>query len=404
MIDITTQLLHFIDPDCLEFDAEITRQAPLPGGRFAVALDRTYFYPTGGGQEHDLGRLGEAQVLDVYKDEEAGWTTHVVDRQLPDGAVHGVIDGERRRRHRQHHSAQHLLSGCFVEALGRETLSANINGETASTLDLEGPEPGKEALLQVETLANRRIWEDRPVKTYFISPERLAEIPLRKPPKVTSDIRIVEIDGLDYSPCGGTHVQRTGAIGVVKITRVEKVKDKTRVHFVAGERAVALFQAAYDVASGLALELTVGMNDLSEAVRRLAEQAKTAQRELSRLQAEMLAVEAERLYTAAENNNGRRLVLAALGERSMNDLRALAKALGARPGCVALLAGEENGHVSLAAACAPDAGLHAGELLRRYIPLINGRGGGDTTLAQGGGAASHAVVQRLLDQARNDLR
>lgn len=402
-MDVNTQLMHFSDPECLEFDAKIVSQAALPGGRFAVALDHTYFYPTGGGQEHDLGRLGNANILEVYKDDDEKRTIHVVDRELPSGGVHGIIDGERRRRHRQHHTAQHLLSGCFVRALGCETISANINGDTPSTLDLDGVEPDRQALQKVEMLANRIIWEDRPVKTYFVSPAHLAEVPLRKPPKVTSDIRIVEIDGLDYSACGGTHVTCTGSIGVVKITRVEKVKEKTRVHFVAGERALELFQAAYDVAGGLALELTVGMNDLPEAVRRLSEQAKTAQRELGRLQAELLDLEAERLYAMAEVHGGRRLVFIMLGQRPMNDLRQLAKALGSRPGCVALLAGEENGRVSLVAACSPDSGLHAGELLRRYIPLISGRGGGDAALAQGGGAAALEQVQQLFKQARADL-
>ena len=398
-MDFSTQLLHFSDPACVEFDALATSVYPLTGGRFGVILDRTYFYPTGGGQEHDLGWLNNAQVLDVFKDEEAGQTVHVVKIDLPLGPVHARIDVERRRRHRQHHTAQHLLSGCFVQALDRETHSANINGDTPSTLDLDSPEPDRAALLQVETLANHLIWENRPVRSYVVSPDKLAQIPLRKAPKVSADIRIVEIDGLDYSACGGTHVAFTGEIGVVKIVRVEKVKDRVRVHFVAGERAVELFQVAFEAAGGLALELSVGLAELPEAVRRLADQARTAQRELNRLLAEEVGREAGRLYEQAHVRGERRLAVAVFEDRTAQELRALAKALAERPGLVAVLAARDGERVSLVVACGAGGGQNAGELLRQLLPLVGGRGGGDASVAQGGGSTSPEQWHALQDAA-----
>ena len=410
-MDITSQLLHFTDPLCLEFDAQVVETLTVPDGKLGVVLDRTYFYPTGGGQEHDVGRLGEAQVLDVYKDESRGVLIHVVDREPATGLVAAAglvgarIDRSRRLRHMQHHTAQHLLSHCCVQLLGLETASANINGDTPSTLDLDGDEPGKDDLLRVETLANEIIAEDRPVRTYFVAPERLHTIPLRKPPKVSEDIRIVEIDGLDYSACGGTHAATTGGIGVVKILRSERVKEKTRLHFIAGSRAVEYFQSLHETVSRLAGAMSVHPQELSVAVERVADQLKAAQRELGRLRAEMLVAEARQLFAQAEVHEDRRLILASFTGRTMNDLRLLAKELSSMPGTVAILASEESGEaktpqVLLVVACAADSGLQAQDLLRGLLPKFNGKGGGDASLAQGGGSLASGELGSLLEAAR----
>jgi alanyl-tRNA synthetase len=410
-MDKTSQLLHFTDPLHVEFDAQVVETLGLPDGRLGVVLDRTYFYPTGGGQEHDTGRLGDANVLEVFKDEQRGVLIHVVDREpatglvAAAGLVSAAIDRPRRLRHMQHHTAQHLLSHCCIHLLGLETVSANINGDTPSTLDLDGDMPGEDALLRVETLANQVISEDRPVRTYFVAPEKLQSIPLRKPPKVSEDIRIVEIDGLDYSACGGTHVATTGGIGVVKILRTERVKDKTRLHFVAGSRAVEYFQTLHETVSGLAAAMSVHPQELTAAVERQAEQLKAAQRELGRLHGEMLVTKARQFYAQAEAHGDQRLILAAFTGYTMNDLRLLAKEMRLLPGAVAFLASEEAGNaelkqVFLVVACAADSSLRAQDLLRELLPMINGKGGGDASLAQGGGSAAPGQIRSLLDAAR----
>jgi len=353
-------------------------------------------------------------VLDVFKDEERGINIHVVDREpatglvAAAGLVSAAIDRPRRLRHMQHHTAQHLLSHCCVQVLGLETISANINGDSPSTLDLDGSEPGKDALLRVETLANEIITEDRPVRTYFVAPERLHTLSLRKPAKVSEDIRIVEIDGLDYSACGGTHVARTGSIGVVKILRTERVKDKTRLHFLAGSRAVEYFQLLHDTTSRLAALMSIHPQELTAAVQRQADQLKSTQRELGRLQAEMIVAEAFRLYAQAEVYNNRRLIIESFSGRPMNDLRALAKELRMQPGAVAVLASQETGSkpdqpVQVVVGCAADAGLKAHELLQLLLAQINGKGGGDASLAQGGGLATAGQIHELLVTARMNL-
>jgi len=405
-MDISSQLLHFTDPLHMDFDAQVVEILRLSDGRLGVLLDRTYFYPTGGGQEHDTGRLGETQVLDVYKDESRGVLIHVVDREpAPAGLVSASIDRPRRLRHMQHHTAQHLLSHCCVQLLGMETVSANINGDTPSTLDLDGDEPSIDNLLQVESLANIIITEDRPVRTYFVAPDQVHTIPLRKPPKVSEDIRVVEIDGLDYSACGGTHMATTGGIGVVKILRTERLKGKTRLHFIAGGRAVEYFQSLHETVSRLAGAMSVHPHELAAAVERQADQLKFAQRELGRVQGEMLAAEARQLYAHAEPLDAGRLILAGFTGRTMNDLRLLAKEIRLFPGAVAILTSIEAGNsestpVLLVVTCAADSGLRAMDLLRELLPKINGKGGGDASLAQGGGSLASGQLESFLETAQ----
>lgn len=400
----TRQLLHFHEPDRFEFEADIIEKNPKGQGRFEVILEHTYFYPTGGGQEHDEGTLGGARVVDVYKDETRGLTVHLVDGDATGARVRGIIDADRRRRHMQHHTAQHLLSGCFANILGLETVSANINGDSPSTLDLDGREPDRDSLREVEAAANRLIWEDREVRTYFAAPERLKEIPLRKAPKVTEDVRIVEIDGLDWSACGGTHVQRTGQIGVVKIVRIEKVKEKTRVHFVAGQRAFEHYSHAAEVGAELAAELSVGLMDLPAAVGRMAEQIKTQQRELGRLQAQATFAIADRLLREAEDFGGLRLAATDLDDCEMKDLRAIGRELLKAPRVVAVLGSSGGGRVSLLAACSADSGCDASRILKAALSKIDGRGGGDSQLAQGSGAGGAEQLSVVLDEARRLIR
>lgn len=400
---MSNQNLYFDDPYCFTFEAQVMEQFPLPNGRHGVILERTYFYPTGGGQEHDCGWLGEQPVLEVFSDPKRSVTVHVVAQPLQVQRLLARIDAERRLRHMEHHTAQHLLSYCFRDTFGWETLSANINGDTPSTLDLQAEEPTAEQIAQVEALANRLIRNNLVVKSYYVSPAQAAALPLRKPPPNKETIRIVEIEGLDYSACGGTHVRQTGAIGVVKILRSERLRGKTRIHFVAGSRALEAFQKAYAVAHGLAAQLSVGLLELPAAVQRLSDQLKNTQRELNTWKERGLLSQAQRLYQEAQHLAGRRLVLAALQEYSLSDLRALGKHLASLPGAVAVLMSHEGERLNVVSACSSDSQLSARNLLQATLEPFGGRGGGDEHLAQGGVVESAAQPGDLLEAARRFL-
>ena len=397
---IDDQLLYQQDPLRLEFDAQVREKVALPGGRLGLILERTYFYPTGGGQEHDTGSIGPARVLDVYKQGEPPVLVHVVDQDVPPGTTPARIDALRRLRAMQHHTAQHLLSQCFLRLHGLETLSANINGDTPSTVDFVYTELSHEQLRQVEDLANQVIYENRVVKSYFVAPEDIARVPLRRPPKVSENIRIIEIDGYDHSACGGTHVPQTGVIGVVKILRTERQNEKTRVHFIAGWQALETFQATHAILGSLAGQLNVGLAELDQAVQRQAELLRAAQKELQGLRLEHLGWEARTLAEQAVPYGERRVVVSSYENRPVSELRALADHLRGMPGIAAVLAGYAGQKLSLVVACTPQSGLDARQLLQTLLAEVGGRGGGDAQIAQGGGSASPEQLQALLERAR----
>jgi alanyl-tRNA synthetase len=303
----------------------------------------------------------------------------------------------------QHHTAQHLLTGCFVHLLGYETVSAHISGYTPSTIDLEAESASAEDLLRVEDLANQIITGNRAVKTYFVSPDELQNIPLRKPPPAVEQVRIVEIDGFDYSACGGTHCLQTGMIGVLKVLKTERQNEKLRVSFVAGEQALEYFREYQRVTVDLAGHLSVGYQEVTEAVLRLEEGLKSVQKELSALRMERVGVEAQKLADEAERVGNRCLVLASFLERPADELRALAKELKEMAQVVALLASYDGRKVTAIAVCGEASGMDARVLLNAVLEKIGGRGGGDAHLAQGGGAASEEEFEGLFEGVRELL-
>lgn len=398
------QLLYQEDVLKLEFEANVIQKIIAPGGAIGIILDQTYFYPTGGGQEHDTGWLGEARVLDVYKEGQPIALVHIVDRDLPLGSVKGLIDQMRRLRHMQHHTAQHLLTQCFVRLLGCETVSANINGNSPSTLDLEATTVvNKTDLVRVENLANAIVYENRVIKTYFVEPEEVRHLPLRKPPPAVERIRIVEIDGYDYAACGGTHCTQTGMIGAIKILKAERQNDKVRISFVAGWQALEHYQTCYQTISDLSSQMSVGITELAQAMQRQAEQLKLTQREVQALKAEKLALEARQMAVDGQAIGERRLILAGYQNRPPSELRALADELKKMPGIIALLASFDEHKVSLVVTCAPDTGFSARELLSQILETVGGRGGGDRQIAQGGGTVTEEQYQLLLKTAETKI-
>lgn len=396
---MNSQLLYLNDVTTLDFQAQVLQKVELPDNREGVILDRTFFYPTGGGQENDTGTLGNARVVDVFKDETQTETIviHVIEGELPLGPVSGKINAERRLRHMQHHTAQHLLSQCFIDLFDIESISSNINGYTPSTLDLAVGGLTRSQLDQIEDLANHIASETRPVRTYFVTPEQLRDLPLRKPPKVNENIRIVEIDGYDYTPCGGTHCISTGQIGGVKIIKSERQGDLTRIYFVAGVQALQYFREYQDTVLAIANQMSIHPQEVFPSVQRLLEQLKTSQRELQSLRQAQLANEARELADRSTSYGSWRGVFASFVNRPVPELRILAENLKTIPGIVAVLASYDGQKISLVVTCTEDTEIAARELLVKILAPLNGRGGGDQQIAQGGGPATADQFQQFPD-------
>ncbi|MFN7209405.1 MAG: alanyl-tRNA editing protein [Aggregatilineales bacterium] len=393
---MTTERLYYADSYTLSFEAdvlEITTHAERP----ALVLNRTYFYPEGGGQPADRGTLNGVRVLDVQSRPSDRAVLHVLEAPLQARRVTGEIDGERRRDFRLHHSGQHILSQALERAAAARTLSVHMS-EASMTIDVDRVDIAPEEWEAVENLANRIVLEDRPVRAWFPKPKELAALNIRKLPDVEGKVRVVDVGGFDLTACGGTHVARTGEIGVIKIVKAERRGESTRLEFKCGERALRDYRAKNDVANRLAASLTVGYWELPEALARLQEQNRALQSELKAARERLATYEAAALLAEASQRDGYRLVARAFA-RNADEVRLLAQALTAEAGVVALL-GAAGERAQLIFARSADLSLDVQPLLKKALEALGGRGGGRPNLAQGGGvSADLAQVQAAIESA-----
>ena len=221
-----TGRIYYDQPGLRAFDAVVVRTEARPDGT-AVWLDRTAFYPASGGQPHDVGTLGRAQVHSVEEDA-SGDVVHVVGSGAPSAGavVRGDIDWTRRFDHMQQHTGQHLLSAVIEQAFQARTIGFHMGAES-STIDLDR-ELTPAQLADAELSANRAVWSDVPVTIRYATEDEARQLPLRKESTRTGILRLIDIEGIDLSACGGTHVANTADIGAVVVTKIEKKSAMTR--------------------------------------------------------------------------------------------------------------------------------------------------------------------------------
>jgi alanyl-tRNA synthetase len=384
------------------FTGEVTAVRTIDG-RPAVALAQTAFYPTGGGQPCDQGRLGRFAVTDVREDGDEIW--HVVDSD-PAPAVgeslEGVIDWERRFDHMQQHTGQHVLSQALLRALDAQTVSVHM-GATC-TIDVAVPALDAAGAERVETLANTIVMENRRVLAQEVDADRVVELGLRRPPKVTGSVRVVEVEDFDRSACGGTHVRACGEIGPIVVRGWERYKGGVRVDFVCGWRTFRDVRARMTLVRDLAGQFSVGEPELRDTVMRVRDRAKDLERDLTEARARLLEYEAARLVETARRSAGPGDVLviaASFAGRSIEELRALARAITTKDRCVTIFGtGPDNRLV-----VARSAGLtvDAAAVLREALGAHGGRGGGRPEAAEGMAAAAPSASV-LVDAARDAAR
>jgi alanyl-tRNA synthetase len=389
---------YYTDAYTTAFDATVIERLTWQD-RPAVVLDQTYFYPTSGGQPHDRGTLDGANVLDVTVRDADGAVLHVLDAPPRSERVTGKIDWQRRFDHMQQHTGQHVLSQAFVRVAGATTVGFHL-GEDYAAIDLDAPALDDAACAAALELANETVSRDLPVRAWFPTPAELATITLRKTPEVEGALRIVAVGDFDLSACGGTHVARTGEIGLIHQLRLERIKRGSRVAFLCGARARRDYVSKHAITARLSTELTCAVGELPAAVSRLQEELKAARRELARHHEEALGREALELRDGARGDRPRVVVARAWEARPVEELRSLALKATSLPDTIVLLgtAGEraqfvfarsENLTVDLRPAL--DAALAA---------IGGGRGGGARVVQGGGGAARLEAVVAALDTAR----
>jgi alanyl-tRNA synthetase len=398
-----TERLYYHDSHLTEFDARVLFVADAGAGRFAVTLDRTAFYPTGGGQPSDTGTLGGARVVECIDEEEAGVVRHIIEGAAPalGARVEGRIDWSRRLDHLQQHTGQHILSQAFVQLFDAPTRAFRML-ERACEIDVDLREPSSERIEQAVALANQIIWEDRPVRIRHATAEEAAALPLRKDSERTGDLRIIEIENFDLSPCGGTHAARTGEVGIIAMRSWERAKNLARIEFIAGGRVLADYRRANNTARSVAALFSAGRDDAHELSARMLEENKILSRRLRTLEELAARVEAEELIrTATHGESGARVVTREFTDRDAESLKRLALSIIARPGHIALLGSRdaEGRSARLVFARAPEAHGDMNALMREACATLEGRGGGRPDLAQGGGTNVENLAAALRTAA-----
>ena len=343
-----------------------------PKPSWEVLLDRTAFYPTSGGQPSDLGKLGDAWVLDVRDDGQD--IAHIVDEELSPGPVDGCVDWGRRFDHMQQHTGQHLLSAMFQERFGLPTVSFHLGSELC-TIDLHGPEPSPDALQGAQRAANAVIFEDRPVNVRYGTADQLAQRGVRKEVDREGILRAIEIEAADLQPCGGTHVKSTGQIGVVLVRRCTKIRQDWRVEFACGARADRIATNDFRLLRTIGERLSCAPEEAQAAIEKLTSERDGSYKHLRNALQQLALDRTQLLLAAAETGtNGVRCVAALLREESADLLLPLATELAKNEKTVALLAHEPTGQLVFAQA--PGGGLDLGATLKQIFVTIPGKGGG----------------------------
>ena len=385
-----TKRLYFEDPYRTEFEAFVIRKSEWQG-KPELILDQTCFYPTAGGQSCDKGFLNDVAVVDVL--ELKGEILHLLGDVVNAKKVLGKISWKRRFDFMQQHSGQHVLSQAVLSVLGADTVSSHL-GEETSTIEIAKTDLTKEELATAEELANKIVFENRKIKTYFVPADQLASVPLRKIPSQKEQLRIVEVEGFDDSACGGTHCRRTGEIGLIKVHRGERIRNNVRFHFLCGSRALADYRWKNQTIEGLAENFSARGADVLKLVIKQGEENKELRQTLKRLSQQIIDFEVDQLLAKAVPCREIKVVQAIYDNRSFDELKALAIRITDLDRMVVLLGNKAN-KGQLAFACSADLPYKMNDFLREACTILGGRGGGSPGLAFGGGPLVQKVDEAV---------
>ena len=379
-----TDRLYYKDSHMREFDAQVLSCTPGKHG-YDVVLDRTAFYPEGGGQPGDTGTLSGVRVTDTH--ECGGEIVHYCDAPLtPGAAVHGALDWERRFDLRQHHSGEHLLSGIVHRRFGYDNVGFHMGADWV-TIDFSGVLTLEE-LRAVEQEANAAIWRDIPAEITHPDAETLKTIPYRSKKELTGDVRIVTFPGVDICACCGTHVTHTGEIGLVKIFSCEKFHEGVRLELLCGRRALEYLSAALDQNRRVSGQLSAKPLETAEAVRRALD-------ELAQQKARAAALEARVFEAQAEGLRGRGNVLLFEDGLTPDALRRLGDAVMTRCGgrCAVFSGSDAEGYKY----CVAEDGGDLRQLTKEMNAALHGRGGGKPFFVQGSVSASRREIETFFE-------
>ena len=378
-----TEKLYYSDPFLQTFTARVLSCEEAKDG-WRVALDRTAFYPEGGGQPADHGLLGGVLVTDVH--EKNGVVFHTCSAPVEIGAeVTGTLDWPRRFDHMQQHSGEHILSGILCEQFHCDNVGFHLGAETV-TIDYNAAISWEQAL-EAEGLANQAVWADRPVEIAYPAPEALAALSYRSKRELTGRVRIVTFPGADCCACCGTHVLRAGQVGLVKVLSCQKFREGVRLEILCGKRALDYLSAVYDQARSIAQGLSVKPRDAAAAVERL-------EAELAAAKAAQAHLEEMAFHAIAKEHAGRGDVLLFQPPMRPDSVRRLADAAAQECGGLSAIFAGEDGLFAYALVRADGADISA--LVKSLNQTLRGRGGGRNGFAQGSVQAGRGEIQSFF--------
>ncbi len=395
-----TTRLYYDDSYTTTFNATIVERFQYRGN-LGIILNHSYFYPTSGGQPHDVGTLNDLPVTNVMIRPEDNAIAHIVKGELWSDEVSGQIDWSRRFDHMQQHTGQHILSQAFLKTAEAETVSFHLGNDYA-TIDINNSGLNPANIEKAELIANRIIWENRPVTARMIDKTQADKLPLRKIPDVEEEqLRIIEIEAFDMTACGGTHVAHTGEIGLIKIVKLERRKNALRIEFLCGHRALRDYHQKNRIINQLANELTTGYAEIEASVVKLQDETKQARRLLKQQLAHALSVEATHLLKNGTKKGSTVIVAEQFSGRDIAELRMLAKQITQHPNSIALL-GTVDPKTQLIFSRTEDAPGEMNQLIKTALKVLGSTSGGGTAhFAQGGGPPAdkermNQALQRAL--------
>ena len=397
-----TEKLYLNNPYLREIDARIVEKT-YKNGKYYIKLNRTIFYPhLSGGQPGDKGTINGVEVLEVYEDNMD--IVHVTRDNIHSDKVMLNIDWDNRLDNMQQHSGQHLLSAAFYKLYNGETVGFHI-GEDYVYIDVTLPELTEEEAKKVEIYANRIIFSNFDIKSYYIEKKDIDKIPVRKQPSVSSHIRIVEIDNIDFSPCGGTHLRQTGEIGLIKIRKWEKYKGNIRLEFVCGNRALSDYTWKNKAVNDISLLLSSKDKDIYNKVKTLLDQKIALEKENRSLKEEIVKYKGKELLRSAFKVKNKPFISKIFTDKDLKEINAISAFLNNVSSSIHILGSNKDNKGQFLVSVPKDIDINLKDILKEVSNEFDLKGGGNANTVQGGCKIGdlEEVLKKFYEMIKEEL-
>lgn len=399
-----TEKLYYNDSKTLEFQSEIIEVNNSNKG-FEVIMDKTYFYPTSGGQSFDTGIINGIKVTDVF--EQDNRIVHVLESEINKGIAKAKIDYKRRLENMQHHTGQHLLSQAFIKILKTPTVSIHL-GDDICNIEIVKKELSQEEVNQVEDLANDIIYQNKKINIHYADESEISEINLRRPPKKKGNdgIRIIEIEGFDMSACGGTHANSTGDLGLIKILGWEKYKGNIKVEFICGLRALHDYRFKNIAIKNISSKFSAKDKQIEEIIYKSINDSKENLKEISALKKEIALYKAREIVAKAEDFKEYKIVCESFNNSDINSLKLIANQITEMNNVIALLVSDHQDKNNFIFCCDSKLKINLNKYLSELLKELDGKGGGKPNLSQGSCHKAENIdkyISKYLENIKSDL-